>query len=163
VNYAEIPVKNPKNQTVIAALFLGTNLSQLPMVASSETVNSLGGFYAIYAPLNEGKYVLVSGQNVTKNQLLPDLQWMDRSLLISARATDGKPVAQQIKIGNQTYTVAAKSLKFSRKTRSNFSPGHSQNLDRNLVGQQLVAAGTVCCRRTPRLGSCSHPPDCQTS
>ncbi|MEG4572711.1 PAS domain-containing protein [Microcoleus sp. N3A4] len=110
VNYAEIPVKNPKNQTVIAALFLGTNLSQLPMVSSSETVNSLVGFYAIYAPLNEGKYVLVSGQNVTKNQLLPDLQWMDRSLLSSARAADGKPVAQQIKIGNQTYTVAAKSL-----------------------------------------------------
>ncbi|MEG3894913.1 MULTISPECIES: PAS domain-containing protein [unclassified Microcoleus] len=110
VNYAEIPVKNPKNQTVIAALFLGTNLSKIPMVASSETVNSLLGFYAIYAPLNEGKYVLVSGQSVTKNQLLPDLKWIDRSLLRSARAADGKPVAQQIQIGNQTYTVAAKSL-----------------------------------------------------
>ncbi|MEG4914632.1 PAS domain-containing protein [Microcoleus sp. B7-D4] len=109
VNYSEIPVKHPKNQTVIAALFLGTNLSQIPMVASSEIVHSLG-FYAIYAPLNEGKYVLVSGQSVTKNQRLPDLQWMDRSLLISARAADGKAVAQQIKIGNQAYTVAAKSL-----------------------------------------------------
>jgi PAS domain S-box-containing protein len=111
VSYTEIPVKNPKNQTVIGTLFLGKNLSQIPMVASSETVNSLeGGFYAIYAPLNEGKYVLVSAQNVRKNQLLPDLQWMDRSLLRSARAADGKPVAQPIKIGNQTYTVAAKSL-----------------------------------------------------
>ncbi|MEG4203719.1 PAS domain-containing protein [Microcoleus sp. Pol7_A1] len=110
VNYVKIPVKNPKNQTIIAALFLGTNLSKIPMVASSETVNSLLGFYAIYAPLNEGKYVLVSGQSVTKNQLLPNLQWMDRSLLRSARAADGKPVAQQIQIGNQTYTVAAKSL-----------------------------------------------------
>ncbi len=112
VNYAEIPVKNPKNQTVIGGLFLGENLSKMPMVASSETVNSLGGFYAIYAPLNEGKYVLVSAQNVTKNQLLPDLQWMDRSVLRSAAlAADGQPVARQIKIGNQTYTVAAKSLK----------------------------------------------------
>ena len=110
VNYSEIPVKNPKNQTVIAALFLGRNVSQIPMVGSSERVNSLVGFYAIYAPLNEGKYVLVSGQSVMKNQRLPDLQWMDRSLLISARAADGKPVAQQIKIGNQAYTVAAKSL-----------------------------------------------------
>jgi PAS domain S-box-containing protein len=110
VNYAEIPVKDPKNKTVIAALFLGNNLRQIPRVASSETVNSLDGFYAIYAPLNEGKYVLVSGQSVPKNQLLPDLQWMDRSLLRFARAADGKPVAQEIKIGNQTYTVAAKSL-----------------------------------------------------
>ena len=111
VKYTEILVKDPKNQTVIAALFLGENLSKIPMVASSETLNSLGGFYAIYAPLNEGKYVLVSGQNVTKNQQLPDLDWMDRSVLRSAaRASDGKPVAQQIKIGNQTYTVAAKSL-----------------------------------------------------
>ncbi|MEG3991247.1 PAS domain-containing protein [Microcoleus sp. S28C3] len=110
VNYVKFPVKNPKNQTVIAALFLGTNLSKIPMVASSETVNSLLGFYAIYAPLNEGKYVLVSGQSVTKNKQLPNLQWMDRSLLRSARAADGKPVAQQIQIGNQTYTVAAKSL-----------------------------------------------------
>ncbi|MEG4865028.1 PAS domain-containing protein [Microcoleus sp. CZ3-B2] len=111
INYAEIPVRNPNNQTVIAALFLGINLNKIPMVASSETVNSLvGGFYAIFAPLNEGKYVLVSGQTVTKNQLLPDLKWMDRSLLLSARAADGKLVAQQITIGNQTYTVAAKSL-----------------------------------------------------
>ena len=112
VNYAEIPVKDPKNQTVIAALFLGKNLSKIPMVASSETPNSLGGFYAIYAPLNEGKYVLVSGQTVTKNQLFPDLDSMDRSVLRSAAlAADDQPVAQQIKIGNQTYTVAAKSLK----------------------------------------------------
>ncbi|MEG4457782.1 PAS domain-containing protein [Microcoleus sp. N9_A1] len=111
VSYTEIPVKNPKNQTVIGTLFLGKNLSQIPMVASSETVNSLeGGFYAIYAPLNQGKYVLVSTQNVTKNQLLPDLQSIDKSLLKSALAARGKPVAQPIKIGNQTYTVAAKSL-----------------------------------------------------
>jgi hypothetical protein len=111
VSYTEIPVKNPKNQTVIGTLFLGNNLSQIPMVASTETVNSLeGGFYAIYAPLNEGKYVLVSAQNVTRNQLLPDLQSIDKSLLKSALATRGKPVTQPIKIGNQTYTVAAKSL-----------------------------------------------------
>jgi PAS domain S-box-containing protein len=112
VSYTEIPVKNPKNQTVIGTLFLGKNLSQIPMVASTETVNSLaGGFYAIYAPLNEGKYVLVSAQNVRKNQLLPDLQSIDKSLLKSALAASGKLVAQPIKIGNQTYTVAAKSLK----------------------------------------------------
>ncbi|MEG4026145.1 PAS domain-containing protein [Microcoleus sp. S13C4] len=110
VNYSEIPVINPKNETVIAALFLGRNLSQIPLVASRERVNSAVGFYALYAPLNEGKYVFVSGQSVTKNQLLPDLLGMDRSLLRSARAADGKPVAQQIKIGNQAYTVAAKSL-----------------------------------------------------
>jgi PAS domain S-box-containing protein len=110
VSYSEFPVKNPKNRTVVGTLFLGTNLSQIPMVASSETVKSIVGFYAIYAPLNEGKYVLVSGQSVAKNQLLPDLKWMDNSLLISARAADGKPVAGQIKIGNQTYTAAAKSL-----------------------------------------------------
>ncbi|TAG90676.1 MAG: PAS domain S-box protein [Oscillatoriales cyanobacterium] len=111
LNYREIPVKDPKSQTVIATLFLRENLSKIPMVASSEAVNpQVGEFYAIYAPLNEGKYVLVSGQNVTKNQPLPDLDWMDRSVLRSARASDGKPVAQQIKIGNQTYTVVAKSL-----------------------------------------------------
>ncbi len=113
LNYREIPVKDPKSQTVIATLFLRENLSKIPMVASSEAVNpQVGEFYAIYAPLNEGKYVLVSGQNVTKNQPLPDLDWMDRSVLRSAaRASDGQPVAQQIKIGNQTYTVAAKRLK----------------------------------------------------
>jgi PAS domain S-box-containing protein len=113
VNYAEIPVQDPSNQTVIATLFLGKNLSKIPMIASSEAVNpQVGEFYAIYAPLNEGKYVLVSAQTVTKNQLLPDLDWMDRSVLRSAAlAADDQPVAQQIKIGNQTYTVAAKSLK----------------------------------------------------
>ncbi|MGB8687459.1 MAG: PAS domain-containing protein [Microcoleus sp.] len=110
VNYAEIPVKDPKNQTVIAALFIGENLSKMPMVASTKTVYSIDGFYAMYAPFNEGKYVLASGQTVRKNQRLPDLKSMDKSLLISARAAGGKPVAQQINIGNQTYIVAAKSL-----------------------------------------------------
>ena len=73
VRYAAIPIKDPKNQTVIAALVLGKIISQTSVVASSETLNLQGGGYgAIYAPLADGNFVLASSQTFTKNQQLPD-------------------------------------------------------------------------------------------
>ncbi|MEG4035336.1 PAS domain-containing protein [Microcoleus sp. S36b_A4] len=109
VHYAAIPVKDPKTQTVIAALVLGKIISQTSAVASSEMLNLQGGGYqAIYAPLADGKFVLASSQAVTKKQQLPDLL-AEKSLLKSALAA-GKPVAGNVQIGTQTYTVAAKSL-----------------------------------------------------
>ena len=111
VRYAAMPVKDPKTQTVIAALVLGKILNQMPAVASSETLNLQGGGYgAIYTPLADGKFVLASSQTFTKNQELPDLQSIDKSLLKSALAADGKPVAAQVQTGSQTHAVAAKSL-----------------------------------------------------
>ncbi|MEG4393658.1 PAS domain-containing protein [Microcoleus sp. BROC3] len=109
VRYAAIPVKDPKTQTVIAALVLGKILNPMPAVASSETLNLQGGGYrAIYARLADGKFVLASSQAVTKNQQLPDLL-ADKSLLKSAFSA-GKPVAADVQTGSQTYTVAAQSL-----------------------------------------------------
>ena len=111
VRYAAIPVKDPKTQTVIAALVLGKILNQTPTVASSETLNLQGGGYrAIYKLLADGKFVLASSQTFTKNQELPDLQSIDKSLLKSALAADGKPVTTHVQIGSQTHAVAAKSL-----------------------------------------------------
>ena len=110
VRYAAIPIKDPKNQTVIAALVLGKIISQTSVVASSETLNLQGGGYgAIYAPLADGKFVLASSQTFTKNQQLPDLL-AEKSLLKSALAADGKLVAADVQTGSQTYAVAAQSL-----------------------------------------------------
>jgi len=110
VRYAAIPVKEPKSQTVIAVLVLGKILSQTPAVASSETLNLQGGGYrAIYTPQADGKFVLATSQTNTKNQNLPDLL-ADKSLLKSALAAAGKPVAAQLQTGSQTHAVAAKSL-----------------------------------------------------
>ncbi|MEG3873688.1 PAS domain-containing protein [Microcoleus sp. Z1_B5] len=110
LHYAAIPIKDPKNQTVIAALVLGKIISKTSAVASSETLNLQGGGYqAIYAPLADGKFVLASSQAVTKNQQLPDLL-AEKSLLQSALAAAGKPVAGNVQTGSQTYAVAAKSL-----------------------------------------------------
>ena len=110
VRYAAIPIKDPKNQTVIAALVLGKIISQTSVVASSETLNLQGGGYgAIYAPLADGKFVLASSQTFTKNQQLPDLL-AEKSLLESALAAAGKPVAADVQTGSQTHAVAAQSL-----------------------------------------------------
>ncbi|MEG4493086.1 PAS domain-containing protein [Microcoleus sp. D3_18_C4] len=111
VHYAAIPIKDPKTQTVIAALVLGKIISTTSVVASSKTLNLQGGGYqAIYAPLADGKFVLASSQAVTKKQQLPDLNSIDKSLLQSALAGGGKPVAGNLQTGSQTYAVAAKSL-----------------------------------------------------
>jgi len=110
LRYAAIPVKDPKNQTVIAALVLGKIIRQTSAVASTETLNLQGGGYqAIYAPLADGKFILVSSQAVTKNQQFPDLL-ADKLLLKSAFSASGKPVAADVQTGSQTYTVAARSL-----------------------------------------------------
>ncbi|MBD1826621.1 PAS domain-containing protein [Microcoleus vaginatus GB1-A2] len=110
VRYAAIPIKDPKNQTVIAALVLGKIISQTSVFASSKTLNLQGGGYqAIYAPLADGKFVLASSQTFTKNQQLPDLL-AEKSLLKSALAAAGKPVAGNVQTGSQTHAVAAKSL-----------------------------------------------------
>ncbi|MEG4048416.1 PAS domain-containing protein [Microcoleus sp. Pol17_C1] len=110
LHYAAIPIKDPKNQTVIAALVLGKIISKTSAVASTETLKLQGGGYqAIYAPLADGKFVLASSQAVTTNQQLPDLL-AEKSLLKSALAAAGKPVAGNVQTGSQTYAVAAKSL-----------------------------------------------------
>ncbi|MEG4282614.1 PAS domain-containing protein [Microcoleus sp. A006_D1] len=111
VRYAATPVKDPKTQTVMGILVLGKILGQTAEVANSETINLQGGGYsAIYKPLADGKFVLASSQTLTKNQQLPDLPTIDKSLLKSALAADGKPVAAQVETGSQTHAVAAKSL-----------------------------------------------------
>ncbi|MEG5042067.1 MULTISPECIES: PAS domain-containing protein [unclassified Microcoleus] len=110
LRYTAIPIKDPKTQTVIAALVLGKIISKTSVVASSKTLNLEGGGYqAIYAPLADGKFVLASSQTFTKNQPLPDLL-AEKSLLKSALAAGGKPVAGNVQTGSQTYAVAAKSL-----------------------------------------------------
>lgn len=110
IRYTAIPIKDPKNQTVIAALVLGKIISQTSGVASSETLNLQGGGYgAIYAPLADGKFVLASSQTFTTNQQLPDLL-AEKSLLKSALAAGGKLVVADVQTGSQTYAVAAQSL-----------------------------------------------------
>ncbi|TAE74346.1 MAG: PAS domain S-box protein [Oscillatoriales cyanobacterium] len=110
VRYTATPVNDPKTKTVIGVLVLEKILSQTTAVASSETINlQSGGYRAIYSVPTDGKFVLASSQIFTKNQKLPDLL-ADKSLLKSALAAAGKPVAQQMQIGSKTYTVAAKSL-----------------------------------------------------
>ena len=110
VRYTATPVKDPKTKTVIGVLVLGKVLSQTTAVASSETINlQSGGYHAIYSVPTNGKFVLASSQTFTKNQELPDLL-ADKSLLKSALAAAGKPVAHQMRTGSKTYTVAAQSL-----------------------------------------------------
>ena len=110
VRYAAIPVKDPKNQTVIGVLVLGKVLPQMPAVSRGEKINLQGGGYqAIYTPLADGKFVLASSQNNQKNQQFPDLLSV-KSLLKSALAANGFLVAADIQTGSQTHAVAAKSL-----------------------------------------------------
>ncbi|NJK65432.1 MAG: PAS domain-containing protein [Microcoleus sp. CSU_2_2] len=110
IRYTAIPIKIPKNQTAIGSLVLGKVVNKMPRAAASETVTIIGGYDAIYAPLSDSKFVLVSSQTVTKNQKFLDLQSIDPSLLKSTLAADGKPVAQHLQIKSKTYTVAAKAL-----------------------------------------------------
>ncbi|TAF05344.1 MAG: PAS domain-containing sensor histidine kinase [Oscillatoriales cyanobacterium] len=116
VTYTAIPINNPQNETVIATLVLGKNLSKRSMAIPRETVKErIEGFDGIYTQLKEGKYALVNAQTVNTNQVLPDLQSMEQLLLKPALVAGGKPIAKEIKIGNRTYTVAAKTLNYSGK------------------------------------------------
>ncbi len=115
IRYTVTAVKDPVTKQVIGALVSGDIANgKLPIV--KDTLKAFdGGYSAVYAhkPMTKD-FTLVTaldaGQTSNLEKALPNATLPDLSLIEAAVAANGTPVTQRLKVGNQIYTLAAKSL-----------------------------------------------------
>ena len=159
VRYVVTPVKNPDTQEVVGALVFGDIVNgKLPIVEN--TLKALnGGYSAIYLRQPKGDFALAvslnqgDAPNQKSNQpvALPET-----SLLATAALAKGEAVTQRLKIGDQTYTVAAKALPnrivensdgasavFSSNPAAILVRGTPENAINSLLMTSLVQEGIV--------------------
>jgi len=111
VRYVVTPVKNPDTQEVVGALVFGDIVnSKLPIVENTLKAFD-GGYSAIYLRQPKGDFALAASLNQGNDQKSNQrVALPDTSLLTKAAVAKGEAVTQRLKIGDQTYTVAAKAV-----------------------------------------------------
>ncbi|MDJ0620653.1 MAG: ATP-binding protein [Calothrix sp. MO_192.B10] len=121
IRYTITPVKDPKTQEVIGALVSGDIVNRKLPIVNQTVLTYSGGYSAVYLIPEQGKFQLataslakdnqtISPTNPYPNRNFSHIPLPDNSLLESAVAQSGKPVAQRIKLAGKTYTMAAKTL-----------------------------------------------------
>lgn len=114
IRYTVTPVKDPVTKTVIGALISGDIVNgKQPIV--KETLKAFkGGYSAIYLHKPTGEFTLATaldqGQGTNLDQAQLNVAFPNSSLLSSAESADGKTVSERIKVGEQSYTVAVRTL-----------------------------------------------------
>lgn len=114
IRYTVTAVKDPVSKQIIGALISGDIVNgKLPIVKG--TLKAIGGGYsAIYSHKPTGEFAMATsidrgiGKNLEQAQsqvLLPDTK-----LLEDAIAAKGESVTKRSQVGNQTYTLAARTL-----------------------------------------------------
>ncbi len=153
IRYVFTPVKDPRTDAVIGVLVAGDIVNnKLPIV--QETVEAFNnGYSAIYQRQPDGTLSLATALNVgdateldkaSINVPLPNNRLLDQSV-----STPNEPVTERIQIGNQTYTVAAQTIKnFQNQPVGVLVRGTSEAslnlmLQRSLLLQLLIAAVAI--------------------
>lgn len=113
IRYTVTPVRQPGTGRVIGALVSGDIVDgKKPIVQN--TVEAFGGGYSgIYARQPNGSFVLSTSLDTVaegNSQTTANVPLPNTVLLETAAAAKGQPVTERVPVGNQTYTMAAKSL-----------------------------------------------------
>jgi twitching motility protein PilJ len=114
IRYTVTAVKDPVSKQVIGALVSGDIVNgKLPIVKG--TLKAFGdGYSAIYSRKPNGEFALATsidrGTASTLEKAQPNVALQDPALLQAAIQANGEPVTKRLKVGNQTYTVAARTL-----------------------------------------------------
>jgi len=122
VRYTVTPVLDSQTKEVLGALVSGDVVNGKPLIVN-QTVETVGGGYsAVYLREPLGTFTLATAvqdpeiheiaqpHETHKDDYILNVPLPDTSLLTAAVEAKGKPVTARINVGNQTYTVAAKSL-----------------------------------------------------
>lgn len=117
IRYTITPVRNPATQIVVGALVSGDIVNGKDPIVKGTLKATEGGYSAVYLRKSTGEFVLATSFNqdpsqdvnrATPNVALPK---EGISLLEAAAAEpEGKTVTGRMKVGNQTYTMAAKAV-----------------------------------------------------
>jgi twitching motility protein PilJ len=113
IRYTATPIRDPNSGAVIGVLVSGDIVNgKLPIVQDTLQVVD-DGYSAIYQRQSPNQFDLVTSlkqQQGKPETATPNLELSNKSILEKAAANVGESVTDRIKIGTQTYTVAAKAL-----------------------------------------------------
>lgn len=152
VRYVLTPVRHPDTQEVIGVLVSGDVVTQDSAIVE-DTIDAFdNGYSAIYLRQPNGEFELLTSRDLedqTNVELAKvNVPLSDDTLLEWASERSGEPVTRRIKIGDQTYTMAAKALyNFNEKPIAVLVRGTSEaaldTLLRNSLLLQFVVAVLV--------------------
>ncbi|NEO69442.1 MAG: chemotaxis protein, partial [Moorea sp. SIO3H5] len=114
IRYTVTPVRTTDTGAVLGVLISGDIVNgKLPIV--EDTLKSFGGGYsAVYLRQPDGQFLLATaldqGKSTNLAEAQPNVFLRDTPFLNQAVTAQGNPITKRIKIGRQTYTVAAKTL-----------------------------------------------------
>ncbi len=122
IRYTVTAVKDPVSKQVIGALVSGDIVNgKLPIVKG--TLKAFGGGYsAIYSHKPNGEFALATAidRGVGSNlETVLNVSLQNPALLQAAVKANGESVTKRLQVGNQTYTVAARTLPNITKEEAN--------------------------------------------
>ncbi len=117
IRYTATPVKNRATRAIIGVLISGDVVNGKENIVKKTLEATGGGYSAIYQLQPTGEFVLASSLNQGKseniNRAIANLKLSSKgeSLLIkAAQNPNGETVTDRIKLGDQTYTMAATAI-----------------------------------------------------
>ncbi|MBD2355343.1 GAF domain-containing protein [Tolypothrix sp. FACHB-123] len=116
IRYTVTPIKNPDTKAVIGALIAGDIVNGKDQIVKDTLKATSGGYSAVYVRQPNGEFSLATsldkGQQTNINQAQSNvkLPQQDIALLTAAAKAKGTPVTAKIKLGNQTYAMAAQAV-----------------------------------------------------
>ena len=116
IRYTVTPIINPTNNGVIGALVSG-DIVKVPIV--EKTLDAFNnGYGAIYMKNSAGELVLATsldlGDASDFSQAKVNVELPDATLLDNAINADDGTAVQRVKVGNQTYSASAQTIKNSQ-------------------------------------------------
>jgi twitching motility protein PilJ len=153
IRYTITPVRDPKTQAVIGALISGDLVDGKPAIAESTLEAFKNGYSAVYLRQPDGQFFLSTSMDLGSATDIKQAQinapLADPSLLNAAAQTNGGEVTQRVKVGEQTYTMAAEAVQnFNGESVAVLVRGTSESALNDLIRNSLllqlaVGAGIV--------------------
>ncbi len=117
IRYTATPVKDRATRAIIGVLISGDVVNGKDDIVKKTLEATGGGYSAIYQILPTGEFILASSLNQSEseniNRATTNLKLSSKgeSLLIkAAQNPEGETFTDRIKLGNQTYTIAATAI-----------------------------------------------------
>ncbi|NEO85296.1 MAG: HAMP domain-containing histidine kinase [Spirulina sp. SIO3F2] len=127
IRYTITPVLDPENQTVLGALVSGDIVNEKPQITLNTLAVQGGGYSGIYVRRPDGMFALAVGAqslvdksrqatldlpqgNANEANYVLNVTLADNAFLDRAITSPGQIINQRLRVGKQTYTVAAKSI-----------------------------------------------------
>ncbi|HEY9696040.1 MAG TPA: GAF domain-containing protein [Trichocoleus sp.] len=114
IRYTLTPVYQQGTEQAIGVLVSGDIVNKKPQIAEA-TLSGLGnGYSAIYLLQPSGEFALASSLEMSKGQSVEQAKSdveLPKADLLKRAANSSEPVTQRMRVGDQTYIIAAEAIK----------------------------------------------------